>query len=134
MTIPLPTETTLAGGLRDDVKSLAESVSDTITFRMILEHSSEFGVEDTFAVGTILHVPALYLHDTGERRKGKGRVNMFEAFRKEDKDMMMHLKDANRFKMVDLITTYLEKGHPRPSSKLSDLSPITELVFNNFFQ
>ena len=76
---PLPTDTVLHAGL-NDVKSLAaphitagtpmsqiaELVSEDIItavkclHRLIIEHSNKYEVRDTFAVGTLLHVPALY--------------------------------------------------------------------------
>ena len=76
---PLPTDTILVAGLNDirylarfyscpgkDKSAIAETVSEEILSRIkhlhgrVLEHSTKYGVEDTLAVATVLHVPALY--------------------------------------------------------------------------
>lgn len=77
---PLPIDTLLMAGLNDvrDTAKLysnkytmdetAELVSEDILnsikglHRVILEHSKQHKVKDSLAVGTILHVPALYWH------------------------------------------------------------------------
>ena len=75
---PLPTDTLLVAGLNDirklvsnpngpaeDIMAVAESVSEDIMHRirqlyaLILEHSVKYNVKDTFAVATILRVPAM---------------------------------------------------------------------------
>ena len=79
---PLAIDTVLHAGL-NDVKDLAKShlaaklpmnkiadqVSDDIItaikclHRLVIEHTNKYDVSDTFAVGTLLHVPALYWTD-----------------------------------------------------------------------
>ena len=79
---PLAIDTVLHAGL-NDVKSLAEphiitgmamsQIADLVSedmitaikclHRLIIEHGNKHDVSDTFAVGTILHVPALYWSD-----------------------------------------------------------------------
>ena len=79
MANPLPTDTVLVAGLNDvktlsrfpsgpgrDITAIAESVSAEILNRIkllckrILEHSAKYGVDDTFTVATVIHVPAIY--------------------------------------------------------------------------
>ena len=172
---PLPTDTILVAGLNDlkqlvtspngpdgNLQVLAESVSEDFMHRvrslhrLVLEHSDKYMVDDTFAVATVIHVPAYYwhqddgsypspnyinykevvdrinlkiqefniligsahapkFHEVGERgqKKGQKRTYMWEAFREERKDDMMHLKDIHRAKMVKLIIRYFEKGTPK---------------------
>ena len=81
MTNPLAINTVLVAGLNDvkdtaklylnkyTMEQVAEFVSEDILnsikglHRLIRDHSKKYDVVDTFAVGTILHVPALYWHD-----------------------------------------------------------------------
>ena len=79
MNNPLPIDTVIQAGLNDikhlsrnhfaqnmPVADIAEIVSEEIIasikglHRIIIEHSNKYDVTDTFAVGTVLHVPALY--------------------------------------------------------------------------
>jgi hypothetical protein len=53
------------------------------------------------------------LHQAGERGKHGKRVYMWDAWREENKQDMMHLKDLHRFSMVRLVVKYFEKGTPR---------------------
>ena len=171
---PLAINTVLVAGLNDvkyaaklylgkyTMEQTADLVSDDIMntikglHRVIKEHSKRYDVLDTFAVGTILHVPALYwheddgappssryvnhkviidrtnlkieafnieigsssapkLHQTGERclKHGKKRIYMWDVFREEAKEDMMHLRDPQRFKMGKSIVKYFDKATPR---------------------
>ena len=76
---PLPIDTMLVAGLndiielvhapshegvlQDEVEAIAEDFMHRVRalHRLVLEHSTRFK-NDTFAVGTIVHVPALYWH------------------------------------------------------------------------
>lgn len=79
MNTPLPTDTLLVAGLNDimtlvrhykgpagDMNAMAESVSEDIMRRiralyaLTLEHHCTHNVRDTFAVATIIRVPAMY--------------------------------------------------------------------------
>ena len=54
------------------------------------------------------------LHQTGERPldKGKKRKFMFQAFREDKREDMMHLKDRRRFKMIKCLVKYFSKATP----------------------
>ena len=173
MANPLPTDTVLHAGL-NDVKHFAEPhlsanvpmdeianlVSDDIIIairclhRLIIEHSNKHEVSDTFAVGTLLHVPALYwpvdcgapptndyinlrevidavnikieafnieigatsapkMHQTAERGRRNKRFYMFNLFREEAKENMMHLVDQEKIKMTMRYVKYFDTATPR---------------------
>lgn len=166
---PLAIDTVLVAGLNDVrdlarlykdryvIEQMAELISNDIIHaieslhQVIRAHSEKFAVDDTLAVATILHVPAMYwmekdgeyptkdyinlkevidrtnlkieafnlkngrsnapkLHQAGERGKHGKRVYMWDAWREENKQDMMHLKDLHRFRLV---VKYFDKGTPR---------------------
>jgi hypothetical protein len=169
---PLAIDTVIVAGLNDvrdltrlykdnhNMDQLAELVSEDIIHayeslhKVVMDHSKQYDVDDTLAVATILHVPAMYwkeddgefptedyfnlkevidktnlkiqafnlkigrsnspkLHQAGERGKKGKRIYMWDAWREDSKQDMMHLKDPHRFNMIRLIMTYFEKGTPR---------------------
>ena len=173
MTNPLPIDTVLHAGLNDvkalakfhlaakmPMEKIAELVSDEIItaikclHRLIIEHSNKYDVADTFAVGTILHVPALYwskdngdppssnyvnykevidvcnlkiegfnieigatsapkLHQSGERGRKDKRYYMFNVFREEAKQDMMHLNDSMKMLMAMRYVKYFDRATPK---------------------
>ena len=150
---PLPIDTVLVAGLNDvrdlyrlykdkhGMEEVAELVSEDIIdaiealLKVVKQHSVRFDVDDTLAVSTILHVPAMYWHADDGNHPTANYVNLKDvmdktnlkiaafnlkngmtarnALREEDKHNMMHLKDQHRFKMVRLVVKYFEKSTPR---------------------
>ena len=53
------------------------------------------------------------LHLTGERKAGKKRRYMWEAWREDKKEDMLHMTDPFRFKMTKCIIKYFEKATPK---------------------
>ena len=68
-----------------DKSATAEIVSEEILNRIkhlharILEHSAKYGVEDTLAVATVLHVPTLYWLAIHGDYPSPGYTNLREA-------------------------------------------------------
>ena len=122
--------------------------------RLVIEHSNRVDVVDTFAVGTILHVPALYwtpdfgdpptpnyvnhraiidatninieafnieigamsapkLHQSGEKGRKSKRSYMFNLFREEAKQDMMHLNDSKKIAMAMRYVKYFNTATPK---------------------
>ena len=170
---PLAIDTVLVAGLNDirdlarlykdkhDMPQMVELISTDVMdaikslHQAIKAHSKHWDTEDTLAVGTILHVPAMYwheadgeypsfdynnlkevvdktnlkieafnlengspsthtpkLHQAGERglKVGGGKtvkMYIFQAWREEEKQAMMHLKDPHRFKMTKMYAIVL---------------------------
>ena len=94
---PLPIDTVLVAGLNDvrdlyrlykdkhSIEELAELVSDDIIdaieflLKVVKQHSVRFDVDDTLAVSTILHVPAMYWHDDDGNYPTANYVNLKEV-------------------------------------------------------
>ena len=94
---PLPVDTVLVGGLNDikelvtayktlyPMKQLAESVAESVMLSItglhtvIKAHSYQHGVEDTLAVATILHTPAMYWHEGDGEYPALDYFNMKEV-------------------------------------------------------
>lgn len=95
---PLPTDTLLVAGLNDirklvsnpngpaeDIMAVAESVSEDIMHRirqlyaLILEHSVKYNVKDTFAVATILRVPAMCWSERDGKYPSPDYINLKEV-------------------------------------------------------